>query len=479
MTLTPDGRIDLVVGSSSIGQGIETIFAQIAADALEITMDRIEVRHGSTTLLKDGFGSYGSRATVMGGCAVIDAANNLLAQFRAAAAKRLGVATETLKIAEGVARAGDGRTVTLADCAGDGLAADGVFHNSKPTFTYGTGIAHVAVDAGTGHVEVIDYTVVDDVGRIINPETLHGQVMGAAVQGMGSVFIEHLAYDSDGQLLVGSLADYLLPLATDYPHIHCISTELPPLAEQSAGRQGRRRGRHHSDRRCGRQRRRRCAVVDARRAQHAAADAGNGVAIGQSLLLPPCRGGGNQRIHGACRLTGTDYDILVIGGGNAGVAAAITARRKGASVLVLESAPKHLRGGNSRHTRNFRCMHTKPMGTMVEAYPEEEYWDDLLRVTGGQTNEQLARMVIRRSEDTYGWMQEQGVRFQPALGGTLQLARTAAFYLGGGRALINAYYATAANSASTCSTTPRSSTSTSPTAASTPRPICCMAHHAR
>ena len=139
-----------------------------------------------------------------------------------------------------------------------------------------------------------------------------------------------------------------------------------------------------------------------------------------------------------------NYDILVIGGGNAAMAAAISAARLGVQrILVLEAAPPHLRGGNSRHTRNFRCMHTTPLETMPETYPEEEYWEDLLRVTGGQTNEHLARMAIRKSEGTYEWMKAQGVRFQPALGGTLQLSRTAAFYLGGGKALLNAYYRTA------------------------------------
>jgi tricarballylate dehydrogenase len=144
-------------------------------------------------------------------------------------------------------------------------------------------------------------------------------------------------------------------------------------------------------------------------------------------------------------VSGPQYDILVIGGGNAAVAAAISASRLGVRrILVLEAAPIDFRGGNTRHTRNFRCMHTKPFPTMPETYPEEEYWEDLLRVTGGQTNEQLARMTIRRSEGTYDWMKAQGVRFQPALGGTLQLSRTAAFYLGGGKALLNAYYRTAA-----------------------------------
>jgi tricarballylate dehydrogenase len=137
------------------------------------------------------------------------------------------------------------------------------------------------------------------------------------------------------------------------------------------------------------------------------------------------------------------YDVLVVGGGNAALCAAITARRAGASVLIVESAPKAFRGGNSRHTRNFRSMHERPTDVLTEAYPEEEYWQDLLKVTGGQTNEQLARHTIRTSATCAPWMVENGVRFQPSLGGTLHLSRTNAFFLGGGKALVNAYYRTA------------------------------------
>ncbi len=89
------------------------------------------------------------------------------------------------------------------------------------------------------------------------------------------------------------------------------------------------------------------------------------------------------------------YDVLVVGGGNAALCAAITAREAGASVLLLEHAPRDLRGGNSRHTRNLRAMHDAPTATLTEAYHEDEYWDDLLRVTGGKTDEELARMTIR------------------------------------------------------------------------------------
>ncbi len=137
------------------------------------------------------------------------------------------------------------------------------------------------------------------------------------------------------------------------------------------------------------------------------------------------------------------YDVLVAGGGNAALCAAITARQAGASVILLESAPKAFRGGNSRHTRNLRAMHDTPNDVLTDAYKEDEYWDDLLRVTGGQTDESLARMTIRASSGVFGWMRQCGVRFQPSLTGTLNLGRTNAFFLGGGKALVNAYYLTA------------------------------------
>ena len=142
--------------------------------------------------------------------------------------------------------------------------------------------------------------------------------------------------------------------------------------------------------------------------------------------------------------SGRTYDVLVVGGGNAALCAAISARQRGASVLVLEASPQHFRGGNSRHTRNLRCMHDGPADVLTGSYPESEYWEDLRQVTEGQTNEQLARLTIRQSATCRAWMAQQGVRFQPSLTGTLHLSRTNAFFLGGGKALINAYYRTAA-----------------------------------
>lgn len=139
----------------------------------------------------------------------------------------------------------------------------------------------------------------------------------------------------------------------------------------------------------------------------------------------------------------TRHDIAIIGGGNAALCAAITAAEAGAKVIILEASPKEYRGGNSRHTRNFRCKHQGPLSVLVDSYSEEEYFDDLWQVTGGQTDEKLARMVIRQSEECLPWMEARGVHFQPSLSGTLSLARTNAFFLGGGKSLVNAYYRTA------------------------------------
>jgi len=142
-------------------------------------------------------------------------------------------------------------------------------------------------------------------------------------------------------------------------------------------------------------------------------------------------------------VAGGTVDVLVLGGGNAGLCAALMAREARASVLVLEWAPREMRGGNSRHTRNLRCMHEAPADVLTGTYSEEEYWQDLLKVTGGRTDEALARMTIRHTADCRDWMMRHGARFQPALSGTLHVSRTNAFFLGGGKALLNGFYRSA------------------------------------
>jgi carbon-monoxide dehydrogenase large subunit len=241
LVLEADGRVAVYVGSSAVGQGLETAFAQIAADALELPLERIRgVFHGSTSHVGEGFGSFHSRAVVMGGSAILLAAERLLDRVRAAGAERLGCAAEAVEVADGAVAMG-ARRVSFAELAP--LSAEARFDNDKHTYTYGAHAAHVAVDPKTGHVAVLDYVAVEDVGRIINPLTLKGQVIGAIVQGLGGTFLEELVYDEEGQLLSGSLADYLLPSAGDFPKIRAVVIEHArapnnPLGAKGAGEGG-------------------------------------------------------------------------------------------------------------------------------------------------------------------------------------------------------------------------------------------------
>jgi aerobic carbon-monoxide dehydrogenase large subunit len=243
LVLESNGSISVYVGSSANGQGLETAFAQIAADALEIPMAQIRgVFHGSTDLLPEGFGTYSSRSIVMGGSAILAAAAKLREMIRAAAAQLLGCEWRDIEIVEGGVRGGAdvaGRTfVPLSKIAKDGLMADGSYGSPHRTYSYGAHAAHVAVDPATGHVEVIDYVAVEDVGRIINPAMLHGQAIGAIVQGLGGTFLEHLVYDEHGQLLTGSLADYLMPSASDFSVVRAIALEEKPAPHNPLGAKG-------------------------------------------------------------------------------------------------------------------------------------------------------------------------------------------------------------------------------------------------
>ncbi len=245
LVLDPDGSFSVYAGSSAVGQGLETAFAQIAADALEIPFDRIRgVFHGSTAFVSDGYGSYHSRAVVMGGSAILAAASGLREAIRTHAAERMGCAPGAVEIVEGSTAVGpDGKSIPLAGLSTQGISAEGSFLNKKHTYTYGAHAAHVAVDPKTGHVELIDYVIVEDCGRIINPMTLRGQVIGSAVQGLGGAFLEHLVYDGEGQLLTGTLADYLVPTASDFPTIRSVVLEvhrspINPLGAKGAGEGG-------------------------------------------------------------------------------------------------------------------------------------------------------------------------------------------------------------------------------------------------
>jgi aerobic carbon-monoxide dehydrogenase large subunit len=237
LVLESDGKVSVYVGSSSIGQGLETVCAQIAADALEMPMDDINrVFHGSTDHVTDGCGSYSSRAVVMGGNAIVAAAAKLRDAIGADAAERWGCAGKDVKIDAGAVRGPDRQSLPLAAFAG--AAAEATYASNKRTYSYGAHAAHVAVDPKTGHVELLDYVAVEDAGRIINPLTLHGQVVGAIVQGLGGAFLEHFVYDQEGQLLTGSFADYLMPTASDFPHVRAIALEEKPSPNNPLGAKG-------------------------------------------------------------------------------------------------------------------------------------------------------------------------------------------------------------------------------------------------
>jgi carbon-monoxide dehydrogenase large subunit len=237
LAVEADGSVSVYVGSSSVGQGLETVCAQIAADALEIPISEIRgVFHGSTDYVSEGVGSFSSRSVVMGGSAIVLAAERLRDALKVAAAERLCCAKEDVTVDDtGIVSPGR-RALALSEFAG--LWAEGVFASNKRTYSYGAHAAHVAVDLKTGQVRLIDYVAVEDVGRIINPLTLHGQCIGAVVQGLGGALLEHFIYDEQGQLLTGSLADYLMPTASDFPSIRAIALEEKPSPNNPLGAKG-------------------------------------------------------------------------------------------------------------------------------------------------------------------------------------------------------------------------------------------------
>ena len=241
-----DGGIDLHVGASTMGQGHETVFAQICGDALGLPLEQIRVMHGSTTHLKEGWGTYHSRATVMAGSAVLDAAAKFIDRLRPLASAALGHPNTEVAWRDGCFMSGDdgGASLPLRDLlktggAGDEpVVADGSFSTTKRTYTFGTHAAHVAVDPATGRVRLIDYVAVEDIGRIINPLLAQGQALGAVVQGLGGALLEELVYDENGQLLAGTLADYLLPSSPDFAAIRCICLEDAPSPSNPLGVKG-------------------------------------------------------------------------------------------------------------------------------------------------------------------------------------------------------------------------------------------------
>ena len=238
-TSKPTARLRSMSGPRRSARASKRCMGQIAADTLGIALDQVRVVHGSTPYLKEGYGAFHSRSTILGGSAVLEGARALVEKIRVAAAARCGVEAEDIEFVDGRARTRDGRALSLAELAADHLRVDVEFSNNNTlTYAYGSAAAHVAVDPGTGRVELLDYVAVEDVGRIVNPLTLHGQAVGGIVQGLGGAMMENLVYDTNGQLLSGSLADYLIPTATDFPTIRAFALQNHPSPSNPLGVKG-------------------------------------------------------------------------------------------------------------------------------------------------------------------------------------------------------------------------------------------------
>lgn len=238
----PDGRFTVDTGASSMGPGLENVLAQILGDALGIEATRFDVRHADTAAVESGVGTYGSRGTVTAGNAAHLAAAKLVAEARTRAAERLGVPETDVTYAAGVLAAG-ARRVTLAELAGERrLAAGASFNVSKITYA-GCAVGVVAdVDPASGFVRLRRVVVGADVGRAVNPALIEGQFTGGVGFGIGNTMHESLEYDESGQLLSGTLVDYVLPLAEDVPPVESFYQEIPahtnPLGLRGLGECG-------------------------------------------------------------------------------------------------------------------------------------------------------------------------------------------------------------------------------------------------
>ena len=257
VAVTGPESVAVYLGIATLGQGHETVMAQICADSLGVPMEWITVFHGHTDLMPWGGGTYSSRGTVMAGNAVHLTAQALKKRLLEVASRRLETDPAGLEFHSGKVHAAgtDQPLLGLGDLlemtkpgkapgdAAPGLEATEYFHNNLLTYTYGGHLVHVAVDPETGMVEILRYLVLEDVGRAVNPLLVHGQALGAAAQGIGGTLLEELAYNEDGQLLTTTLLDYPLPSATEIPPVESIITEyspspLNPLGVKGAGEGG-------------------------------------------------------------------------------------------------------------------------------------------------------------------------------------------------------------------------------------------------
>jgi carbon-monoxide dehydrogenase large subunit len=250
VVLESDGKISIHTGCSIIGQGLETALTQLAADTLGIGINDIRVHNASTEDLDEGFGTFASRGAIRGGNAVVDGVKNFIEEIMRFAGDVIGRAANDLRWEKGNIADHDGTILydlpTLAKHAvlrHRPVEAKGSYFSTGLTFSYGAHAAYVAVDPRTGAVEVLDYYASEDIGVAINPMVVHGQLIGSVVQGLGGAFLDHLIYDEDGQFLTGTLADYLVPTATDFPNVRGESygqklASTNPLGVKGAGEGG-------------------------------------------------------------------------------------------------------------------------------------------------------------------------------------------------------------------------------------------------
>ncbi|MFL5818802.1 MAG: xanthine dehydrogenase family protein molybdopterin-binding subunit [Conexibacter sp.] len=253
MELDSLGRPVLCSGSASVGQGVDTVLAQIAAEALGVPYEAVRVRHGDTDDVPDGMGAFGSRATSLGGAAAHQAASALRERVLELAAAKLDVAVEKLELtATGVSVRGaraagvtfaelvaaSGTAAAIADGRRPGLSEEAYFRTEEMSFPYGLHCAAVELDAETGAVRIERYGVAYDVGRAINPQLVEGQIVGGLAQGLGGALFEDLVYDDAAQLVSGSFMDYLIPTAVEVPAVRVLITEDCPTQRSPIGAKG-------------------------------------------------------------------------------------------------------------------------------------------------------------------------------------------------------------------------------------------------
>ncbi len=244
----PDGTVEVITGVASIGQGIETVIAQICADALGVDYANIRVIHGQTDRIDKGMGAFASRVTVMCGEATRLAATKLREQALQAAAELMQASVDKLDIVNGeIVRAGGlAPSMPLGELAralAGGLTAEDTFESAHMVYPYGVHLAAVRVDADTGGVTIERYAIAYDVGKAVNPQLVQGQIAGGLAQGVGGALLEEFLYDANGEPLSVSFADYLMPTAREIPELSILVTEdapspLNPLGLKGAGEGG-------------------------------------------------------------------------------------------------------------------------------------------------------------------------------------------------------------------------------------------------